>query len=60
MTLNEILSIMQNRIIALNEARRSAANSGDLDGVVKIDSELVTTHSSIEKIKLLLQLQDQQ
>lgn len=60
MTLNEILSIMQNRIIALNEARRSAANAGDLDGVVKIDSDLVTTHSSIEKIKLLLQLQDQQ
>lgn len=60
MTLNEILSIMQNRIIALNEARRAAVNSGDLDGVVKIDSDLVTTHSSIEKIKLLLQLQDQQ
>lgn len=59
MTIQEVLVIMQNRIIHLNEARKAAVNMGDLDGVVKIDTDLVTTQGSIEKIKLLLQLQEQ-
>lgn len=48
MTLDEIKVIMQNRLITLSEARRSAVNAGDLERVVQIDGDLATTASSLE------------
>lgn len=54
MTLEEVLTVMQNRIIALKTARISSVNAGDLDNVIKIDNDLITTLSSIEKIKEIL------
>lgn len=56
MTLHEILMIMQNRIISLNEARKAAYVSGDLERVTQIDTDLVTTWTSIEKIKNTIEL----
>lgn len=55
MTLNEILQIMQNRIIALNEARKAAVNAGDLERVVQIDSDLVTTKTVIAQLQTTMQ-----
>lgn len=54
MTLEEVLIVMQNRVISLKTARTSSVNSGDLDSVIKIDNDLITTMSSIEKIKDIL------
>lgn len=51
MTLNEVLNILNNRLIALNEARKTAYNNGDLDNVVKIDADLINTVSTIENLK---------
>lgn len=51
MTLNEVLNILNNRLIALNEARKAAYNNGDLDNVVKIDADLTTTVTTIENLK---------
>lgn len=48
MTLDEIKVIMQNRLITLSEARRAAANAGDLERVIQIDGDLTTTASSLE------------
>lgn len=56
MTLHEILLIMQNRIISLNEARKAAVVAGDLERVTQIDTDLLTTWSSIEKIKGAIEL----
>lgn len=56
MTLHEILMIMQNRIISLNEARKAAYVAGDLERVTQIDTDLVTTWTSIEKIKNTIEL----
>jgi len=47
---------MQNRLIALNEARRFAVNAGDLDKVNQIDADLITTMTSIDQIKASLNL----
>jgi hypothetical protein len=60
MTLAEVLVIMQNRIIVLIEARKSAVNAGDLDNVVKIDADLLTTLSSVEQIKSTIELTNNQ
>jgi hypothetical protein len=50
MTLNEILVILQNRMVALTEARKGAVASGDLESVVRIDGDILTTLTSIERI----------
>lgn len=54
MNLNEVLGIMQNRIMALNEARRSAAAAGDLPRVVQIDYDITTTNITIDQLKSII------
>lgn len=56
MTLNEVLVIMQNRIVTLNEARKAAATAGDLDRVNQVDGDLLTTLSTIERLKETINL----
>lgn len=51
MKIEEILIILQNRLITLTEARKSAAAAGDLERVVQIDGDLLTTVSTIETMK---------
>ena len=58
MTLNEILLIMQNRILTLNEARKAAVTAGDLERVTQIESDLLTTLTSIEQMKITIQAMD--
>lgn len=50
MSINEVLIIMQNRLVSLRTAKISAVNSGDLENIVKIDNDLITTETSIEQI----------
>lgn len=56
MTLNEVLVIMNNRLVTLNEARKAAVAAGDLDRVNQVDGDLMTTLSSIEKLKETISL----
>lgn len=51
MTIDEVLIILQNRLITLSEARKAAVNVGDLERVVQIDGDLLSTVTTIEKIK---------
>jgi hypothetical protein len=51
MTLDEILVILQNRLINLDNARKAAVAAGSLDQVGNIDSDIVSTTSSIQQIK---------
>lgn len=55
MTLNDILFIMQNRVIALAEARKLAVSSGDLDRVNQIDMDLATTQTVINQLQNAIQ-----
>jgi len=56
MTLQEILTILENRIIVLTESRKNAVSSGDLPMVIKIDEDLINTLSSVDDIKRTLGL----
>jgi hypothetical protein len=51
MKLDEILVIMQNRILGLNESRKAAVVSGNLEQVMSIDADINTTENSIQQLK---------
>jgi hypothetical protein len=51
MKLQDILVIMQNRILSLNEARKLAVNSGNIEQIGLIDSDLLSTQNTIKTIE---------
>jgi len=55
MKLDYLLTIMQNRILTLTEARKAAVTSGDIERVAQLDADLLTTEDTVEKIKTLLE-----
>lgn len=56
MTLTEVLIILENRLITLNETRKLAASSGNLEQVTSIDIDIASTTLSIEQLKVTLGL----
>jgi hypothetical protein len=56
MTLNEVLIILQNRLINLQETRKLAVSSGNLEQVASIDNDIGTTLISIDQLKVSLGL----
>lgn len=50
MTVDEILIIMQNRLITLQETRKLAVASGNLEQIVSIDKDLSTTQLTIQQL----------
>ena len=55
MKLDYLLSIMQNRVLSLTEARKAAVTSGDIERVEQLDRDLLTTEDTVEQIKRILQ-----
>lgn len=51
MTLEDLLTIMNNRVLTLNEAKRHATSVGDLPQVVMLEGDLLTTLATIHKLK---------
>jgi hypothetical protein len=51
MKTEEVLFIMQNREITLNNARIAAVNSGDIETVMQIDGDLLSTQVVVHQIK---------
>lgn len=51
MHLHQIYALLNNRMSALVEARKSAAAAGELDRLVQIDSDILSTQSSISQIR---------
>lgn len=56
MTINEILTILDNRILNLTESRKAAVTSGLLDQVILIDNDIESTKTSIRALKEILTL----
>ncbi len=56
MKLDHILSIMQNRILTLTEARKTAVTAGDIERIEQLDGDILTTENTVEQIKSMLQL----
>lgn len=57
MKLDYLLLIMQNRILALIEARKVAVATGDIERIDQIDGDLLTTQSTVDQIKQALESQ---
>jgi hypothetical protein len=55
MKIEEVMIIMQNRMISLTDIRKGAADSGDIDIINKIDADLMSTQTTIDQLKLTLQ-----
>jgi hypothetical protein len=53
MTIKELIVILENRMLALTEARKTAVNSGDAEKVVQIDHDLLTTEQSLTALRNL-------
>lgn len=51
MTIPEIITIMENRLINLEETRKQASSSGLIDQVAAIDADLITTRISLESLR---------
>lgn len=50
MTLQELITIMQNRLITLNEAKKAATAAGDLERLIQIDGDVLTTTIVIQQL----------
>lgn len=55
MQVNEILSILQNRLIALTESRVQAVNSGNLELVITLDTNIAQTQLTISQLEAVQQ-----
>lgn len=51
MTVDDLIRLLENRILTLNEAKKSAFTAGDLERVIQIELDLLTTQSSITQLR---------
>jgi hypothetical protein len=58
MKLDNLLLIMQNRVLSLTEARKTAVIAGDIERIEQIDGDLLTTENTVEQLKRALQPQE--
>ncbi len=54
MKLEEIIAILNNRLASLTEARKNAVSSGNLEQVMLIDSDILSTQTSIDQLNVAL------
>ena len=53
MTIEEIIVILQNKITGLQGARIALAHQGNLQAVIDIDNEILSTQGTLEKLNSL-------
>lgn len=51
MTIDQIITIVSNRISTLNSMRATAVNLGQIDSINKIDEELAETQQTLDALK---------
>lgn len=56
MKIDDILLIMQNKLVNLSENRKAAFANGDLSTVTAIDLQIIETEKTIEQLKQALTL----
>ena len=54
MTLQEIIFIMDNRLINLTETRKAAVSSGLIDQITLLDADILTTSGTIQQLNAAL------
>lgn len=51
MTLEDLVKIMNNRVLTLNDAKAHATSIGDLSQIILLEGDLLTTLATIHKLK---------
>jgi hypothetical protein len=51
MHLHQIYALLNNRMTSLVEAKKAAIATGEIDRIVQIDSDILSTQSSISQIR---------
>ena len=51
MTIDEIIVILQNRLVNLEETRKQAVASGLLDQVNALDADIISTKNSLQALQ---------
>jgi len=51
MTLQELVSLLANKLASLNIAKSTATASGDIAAVLRLDDEIAETQDTLNKIK---------
>lgn len=51
MTIDELITIIANRIATLNNMRATSVVSGDIGSVDKIDAEIAETQRTLDQLK---------
>ncbi len=51
MSIDYIVSMVEKRLAMLEQARRNSEAVGDIDGVVRVDAEIVEAKATLAKLK---------
>ena len=54
MSLDQLIQLMESRIAHLNNARATAAASGDVAQVIIIDDDIVQTQTTLDQLRTLV------
>jgi hypothetical protein len=53
MSIDEIITVLQNKVTVLQNAKNTAINNGEISAIAQIEVEIISTQASIDKIKTL-------
>jgi len=53
MSVEDLIRLMEARLAALNSARASAAQVGDLNEVTRLDADIATTQITLDQLRTL-------
>lgn len=54
MSIDELIRLMEARIVALNAARASAAQAGDIGQITRLDTDIVQTQTTLDQLRTLV------
>lgn len=54
MKMQELVSLMANKLAYLNTAKSTAITSGDLEAVLRLDSDISETQATIDALQTLM------
>jgi hypothetical protein len=52
MNIQELITLLSNKIASLNNARSNAVSSGDVVAVLRLDDEIAETQNTLNKLQV--------
>jgi hypothetical protein len=54
MSIDELIRLMEARLAALNSARASAAQAGDIAQITRLDADISQTQTTLDQLRTLI------